>query len=129
MGTFVPPLASAGREVDVATAFRAGRSSEEELTAAQEDGINLSDDVLMATTKEWTIATLFALEKLSEGTLAMGRDTVLGLEDDYAVGVWLSNRIPDHIASGMTGRCSQLRASRHQDLSAFDARRSARAPD
>ncbi len=83
---------------------------------AAEDGVNLTDHVLMATEKEWTTATLLAIERLQKGTLAMGRDTVLGLEDDYAVGLWFSNRVSEHDASAMIRRCSQIRASRHEDL-------------
>jgi hypothetical protein len=46
----------------------------------------------------------------------MGRDTVLGLEDDYAVGLWFSNRIPNRIASAVIHRCSQIRATKQRDL-------------
>ena len=83
---------------------------------AAEDGVNLTDHLLTATEKDWTRATLLAIERLQKGTLAMGQDTVLGLEDDYALGLWFSNRIPEHDASAMIRRCSKIRASRHQDL-------------
>jgi DNA-binding SARP family transcriptional activator/basic membrane lipoprotein Med (substrate-binding protein (PBP1-ABC) superfamily) len=83
---------------------------------AEEDGIDLTDHVLTATQKEWTTAALFAIEKLQEGTLAMGRDTVLGFEDEYMVKIWWSNRAPEDAASAVIERCSEMRARRHQDL-------------
>ena len=83
---------------------------------AAEDGVPESAHVLMATYKEWTKATLFAIERLIKGTLPMGRDTVLGLEDDYAVGIWFGDRVPEHLASRVIHRCSEIRATRHQDL-------------
>jgi basic membrane lipoprotein Med (substrate-binding protein (PBP1-ABC) superfamily) len=83
---------------------------------AVEDGIPERNNVLLATHKEWTIATLHAIEELVEGTLPMGRDTVLGLEDDYSAGLWFNNRVPEGIASALVHRCSQIRASRHRDL-------------
>jgi hypothetical protein len=36
----------------------------------------------MSTHGEWETASLFAIERLVQGALPMGRDTVLGLEDD-----------------------------------------------
>jgi DNA-binding SARP family transcriptional activator/basic membrane lipoprotein Med (substrate-binding protein (PBP1-ABC) superfamily) len=83
---------------------------------AAEDGINLTDDVLFASEKEWTKATLFAIERLQEGTLAMGRDTVLGFEDDYSIAIWFSARLPERAASAVIDQCSKMRASRHVDL-------------
>jgi DNA-binding SARP family transcriptional activator/basic membrane lipoprotein Med (substrate-binding protein (PBP1-ABC) superfamily) len=82
---------------------------------AEEDGVR-PPGVLLSTHKEWTIATLWALEKLFENTLPMGEDTVLGLEDDYAAGLWFSNRIPERVASAVVRRCTQIRATRHRDL-------------
>jgi basic membrane lipoprotein Med (substrate-binding protein (PBP1-ABC) superfamily) len=83
---------------------------------ADEDGVPLGRATLMTTHKEWTIATAFAIDKLLARALPMGRDTVLGLEDDYAVGVWFNNRVPESIASAVILRCSQIRAERHRDL-------------
>jgi DNA-binding SARP family transcriptional activator/basic membrane lipoprotein Med (substrate-binding protein (PBP1-ABC) superfamily) len=83
---------------------------------AAEDGINLTDDVLFATEKEWSRATLLAIERLQKGTLAMGEDTVLGFEDDYSVAIWFSARLPDRAASAVIEECSKMRASRHQDI-------------
>jgi DNA-binding SARP family transcriptional activator/basic membrane lipoprotein Med (substrate-binding protein (PBP1-ABC) superfamily) len=83
---------------------------------AEEDGINLTDHVLAATQKEWTTATLLAIERLKKGTLAMGRDTVLGFEDDYMVKMWWSNWAPEDAQSTVIDRCSEMRSRRHQDL-------------
>ena len=83
---------------------------------AAEDGISLTDDVLMASEKEWTKATLLAIERLKRETLAMGRDTVLGFEDEYMVAMWWSNRAPDQAESAVIDQCSKMRASRHRDL-------------
>jgi DNA-binding SARP family transcriptional activator/basic membrane lipoprotein Med (substrate-binding protein (PBP1-ABC) superfamily) len=83
---------------------------------ADEDGVPLGPATLMTTHKEWTIATDFAIAKLLTRALPMGRDTVLGLEDDYAVGVWFNSRIPEEVASAVILRCTQIRASRHRDL-------------
>ena len=83
---------------------------------AAEDGIDLTDDVLFASEKEWSRATLTAIERLQLGTLAMGQDTVLGFEDDYSVAMWFSNRLPLRAASAVIKRCSEMRASRHRDI-------------
>jgi DNA-binding SARP family transcriptional activator/basic membrane lipoprotein Med (substrate-binding protein (PBP1-ABC) superfamily) len=83
---------------------------------AAEDGISLTDDVLFASQKDWTKATLFAIERLQKGTLAMGRDTVLGFEDDYTVAIWFSARLPERAASAVIVRCSKMRASKHVDV-------------
>jgi basic membrane lipoprotein Med (substrate-binding protein (PBP1-ABC) superfamily) len=112
-----------GADVVVAIAGRCGLGAIEVArirgvwgVGAVEDGIPERNNVLLATHKEWTIATLHAIEELVEGTLPMGRDTVLGLEDDYSAGLWFNNRIPERIASALVHRCSQIRASRHRDL-------------
>jgi DNA-binding SARP family transcriptional activator/basic membrane lipoprotein Med (substrate-binding protein (PBP1-ABC) superfamily) len=83
---------------------------------AAEDGISLTNDVLMASQKEWTRATLLALERLQNRTLAMGRDTVLGFEDDYMVAMWWSAHVPDRAESAVVEACSRMRATRHQDI-------------
>jgi basic membrane lipoprotein Med (substrate-binding protein (PBP1-ABC) superfamily) len=111
-----------GSDVVVAIAGRCGRGAVEVARVrsvwaigAEEDGIR-PPDVLLATHKEWTIATLWALEKILAGVLPMGRDTVLGLEDDYAAGLWFSLKIPDHVESAVVRRCTQIRAIRHRDI-------------
>ena len=111
-----------GSDVVVAIAGRCGLGAVEVARirgvwaiGAEEDGVR-PPGVLLSTHKEWTIATLWALEKLFENTLPMGQDTVLGLEDDYAAGLWFSNRIPERVASAVVRRCTQIRATRHRDL-------------
>lgn len=83
---------------------------------AQEDGIKLTDHVLWASIKEWTPATLHALEDLRKGTLAMGQDTVLGLGDEYSVLFWLSEWIPERVESALIEECSEIRAKRRRDV-------------
>jgi len=83
---------------------------------ADEDGIGQRPHVLMSTHKEWTIGTLFAIERLVQGVMPMGQDVVLGLEDDYSAGLWFSTAIPDEIESAVVHRCTRIRASRHRDL-------------
>jgi basic membrane lipoprotein Med (substrate-binding protein (PBP1-ABC) superfamily) len=83
---------------------------------AAEDGIDLTDDVLMASEKEWTKATFLAIGRLMTGKPAMGRNTVLGFEDEYMVSMWWSNRAPEHAASAVIRQCSKMRATRHRDV-------------
>lgn len=112
-----------GSDVVVAIAGRCGLGAVEVARirgvwaiGAEEDGIRPQPDLLLATHKEWTIATLWALEKLFADKLPMGQDTVLGLEDDYAAGLWFSNRVSTRVASAVIHRCSKIRASKHRDL-------------
>ena len=111
-----------GSDVVVAMAGRCGLGAAEVARVrsvwaigAEEDGIR-PPDVLFASHKEWMYSTLWALEELVIGALPMGRDTVLGLEDDYAAGQWFSLNVPDRVESAVVRRCSELRASRHRDL-------------
>jgi DNA-binding SARP family transcriptional activator/basic membrane lipoprotein Med (substrate-binding protein (PBP1-ABC) superfamily) len=83
---------------------------------AEEDGVMPNTRVLMSTYKNWGDASLFAIERLVRNALPMGRDTVLGLEDDYTAGLWFSDEIQGEIASAVVRRCSVLRSSRHRDL-------------
>ena len=83
---------------------------------AEEDGVLERAHVLVSTHKEWTPASLFAIERLVQGALPMGRDTVLGLEDDYAVQLNTSDLIPDEFWSAVVHRCSRIRATRHRDI-------------
>ena len=111
-----------GSDVVVAIAGRCGLGAVEVArirgvwaVGAEEDGVR-PRGMLLATHKEWTIATLWALEELFAGTLPMGQDTVLGLEDDYSAGLWFSEHVPERVESAVIRRCSQIRASRHRDL-------------
>jgi basic membrane lipoprotein Med (substrate-binding protein (PBP1-ABC) superfamily) len=111
-----------GSDVVIAIAGRCGLGAAEVARirgvwaiGSEEDGIR-SSHLLMAMHKEWSMVGQWALDKLVDGTLAMGRDTVLGLEDDYATGLWFSLKLPAHVESAVIRRCSEIRASRHRDL-------------
>ena len=82
---------------------------------AEEDGIPARDDVLLRLEKEWVDVTIGVVNGLVKGTLPMGRDIVLGLEDGYATSFWFSYLTPDKAASAVVERCSRISASRHQD--------------
>lgn len=88
---------------------------------AEEDGVQMveggpvSSHVISAPNKDWAAAAGFAARSLVEGSLPMGRDTVLGFEDDYAMGPGLGI-LPDSIASAAVDRCSKLRGTRHRDI-------------
>jgi DNA-binding SARP family transcriptional activator/basic membrane lipoprotein Med (substrate-binding protein (PBP1-ABC) superfamily) len=82
---------------------------------AEEDGVPARDDVLLSAEKEWTDVTLRVIENLVKGTLPMGRDIVLGLEDGYATTFWFSDSTPEKAQSAVVDRCSKLRAGRHND--------------
>jgi hypothetical protein len=89
---------------------------------AEEDGVEVveggavSPHVIMAPNKDWSTAAGFAIKGLVEGSLPMGLDTVLGLEDDYAIGPGFGGAIPEAIASAVIDRCSKLRATRYRDI-------------
>ncbi|MBA3374870.1 MAG: BMP family ABC transporter substrate-binding protein, partial [Actinobacteria bacterium] len=82
---------------------------------ADDDGVNSASHILGVTYKEWERAGLDAVQGLLDGTLPMGKDLVLGLEDDYAVGVQMSYVVPDHIQSLVVYRCSEIRTARALD--------------
>jgi basic membrane protein A len=79
---------------------------------ADGDGTSTSSHTLVVTYKEWERAAVRAVDGLLDGTLPMGKDLVLGLEDDYAVGLHMSYRVPDHTQSLVVHRCSEIRASK-----------------
>ena len=89
---------------------------------AEEDGVQMVEGgpvlphVISAPNKDWTIAAGFVVRELVEGSLPMGQDTVLGIEDDYITGPGLGGAVPEAIGSATVRRCSQLRATRHRDL-------------
>lgn len=82
---------------------------------AEEDGVPTRDDVLMRTEIEWTDVTLRVINGHLKGTLPMGRDIVLGLEDGYATTWWFSYSTPEKAMSKVVERCSKLRAGRQND--------------
>lgn len=82
---------------------------------AEEDGVPKRDDVLMRTEIEWTDVTLRVIDGHLKGTLPMGRDIVLGLEDGYATTWWFSYSTPEKAMSAVVERCSKIRARGHND--------------
>jgi len=80
---------------------------------SDDDGVRLSLALLAVTHKEWDSATYETLGKLFDGTLAMGRDLVRGLDDDYAVGLGMSTAVPTAVQSAVIDRCSEIRAAHH----------------
>jgi len=88
---------------------------------AEEDGVQVveggpaSSHVVSARVKDWPLAAGFAARSLVEGSLLMGRDTVLGFEDDYAISPGLG-ALPQSLASAVVDRCSKIRGTRHRDL-------------
>ena len=80
---------------------------------ADDDGVGYAPHVLAFTYKEWERAAERGVEGALNRTLLMGKDLVLGLEDDYAVGLQMSYQVPEHIQSLVVSRCSEIRASRH----------------
>ena len=82
---------------------------------AEEDGVR-PPDVLLATHKEWAIATQWAVARLLDKTLSLGRDTVLGLEDDYTVGLWFTDNVPERVESAVIRECSVIRLTKHRDF-------------
>ncbi len=51
----------------------------------------------------------FVIDSFVWGTLPQGKTRVLGLDDDYSVGLWFNDAIPPDVASRVIGRCSELR--------------------
>jgi DNA-binding SARP family transcriptional activator/basic membrane lipoprotein Med (substrate-binding protein (PBP1-ABC) superfamily) len=77
---------------------------------SEDDGVTESQALLASTYKEWGQATRRAFTALADGSLEMGRDVVLGLDDEYAVGVWLTTEQPVSVQSAVIDRCSEIRA-------------------
>jgi basic membrane lipoprotein Med (substrate-binding protein (PBP1-ABC) superfamily) len=89
---------------------------------AEEDGVQVveggpaSSHVISAPNKNWPMAAGFAAKRFAEGSLPMGLDTVLGIEDDYAIGPGVGNALPEAVASAVVDRCGRLRGTRHRDI-------------
>lgn len=82
---------------------------------AEEDGVPQREDVLMRAEIEWVDATLRIIKGHLKGTLPMGRDIVLGLEDGYATTWWFSYATPERVMSKVVERCSKIRAGKRND--------------
>jgi DNA-binding SARP family transcriptional activator/basic membrane lipoprotein Med (substrate-binding protein (PBP1-ABC) superfamily) len=69
----------------------------------------LSADLLARMHKEPELAVDLVLRKFAQGALPAGRDLVLRLDDDYAVGLTTSWKAPSAAVSKMIERCSTIR--------------------
>jgi DNA-binding SARP family transcriptional activator/basic membrane lipoprotein Med (substrate-binding protein (PBP1-ABC) superfamily) len=72
--------------------------------------------MLVSTGKEHEWAIDIPVDRFLRGTLPAGRDLVLGLDDDYAVGIIDTNsEVPPAAVSKMVRRCSAIRQRAHSD--------------
>ena len=74
-----------------------------------EDSVAPGPHVLAQTYVERTRAVDAAVSGFLRGTLPAGADVVLGLAEDYAVGLELSDAVPAWIGSAVARRCSSIR--------------------
>jgi basic membrane lipoprotein Med (substrate-binding protein (PBP1-ABC) superfamily) len=70
---------------------------------------DLSADLLVRTRKEPELAVNLVLRRFAQDTLPAGRDLVLRLNDNYAVGLTTSWKAPSAAVSKMIERCSTIR--------------------
>jgi basic membrane protein A len=70
---------------------------------------DLSADLLVRMHKEPELAVDLVLKKFAQGTLPAGRDLVLRLDDNYAVGLTTSWKAPSAAVSKMIEHCSTIR--------------------
>jgi hypothetical protein len=68
-----------------------------------------SADLLVRMHKEPELAVDLVLRKFAQGALPAGRDLVLRLDDNYAVGLTTSWKAPSAAVSKMIERCSTIR--------------------
>jgi basic membrane protein A and related proteins len=76
---------------------------------------DLSADLLVRMHKERELAVNLVLRRFSQGTLPAGRDLVLRLNDDYAVGLTTSWKAPSAAVSKMIERCSTIRRRAYEE--------------
>ena len=77
-----------------------------------DDGVYPAPNVLASTYKDWERALWTAIGGYATDTLVSGEDVVLGLDDNYAVGVDqgnLSSVVSESLWSKVVRRCSELR--------------------
>ena len=77
--------------------------------AAGGDDVDAGTHVLVQTYAERLSALDQALARFREGTLPAGGDLVLGLADDYAVGIDVNSAVPTWISSAVVRLCSSIR--------------------
>src|SRR5947199_4924360 len=68
-----------------------------------------SADLLVRMHKEYELAVDLVLRRFAQRTLPAGRDLVLRLNDNYAVGLSTSWKAPSAAVSKMIERCSTIR--------------------
>lgn len=74
-------------------------------------------------------AVALAVRGYRDGTLPAGGEQVLGLEDDYAVGIeYVSTDVPEAVWSKVTGLCSDIRRHAPVQLEVGSASAAASAP-
>jgi basic membrane lipoprotein Med (substrate-binding protein (PBP1-ABC) superfamily) len=61
------------------------------------------------------VAVTDAIDRFLYGTLPGGKTRVLGLEEDYSVGLWFNGAIHEAIASRVVDHCSELREQSQHD--------------
>jgi basic membrane lipoprotein Med (substrate-binding protein (PBP1-ABC) superfamily) len=77
---------------------------------ASDDGVQRGPHVLATTYKYWEGVVMRALNDFELGTLVAGRDVEMGLADDYAVGLDVSDaNVPESIWTRVVQLCSRIR--------------------
>jgi basic membrane lipoprotein Med (substrate-binding protein (PBP1-ABC) superfamily) len=72
-------------------------------------GADVAGHVLIRLDKQYEMAMDNALTRFLERSLPQGKDLVLGLNDNYAVGMTTSFRTPGPAVSRMVARCTEIR--------------------
>lgn len=85
--------------------------------AGGDDSVDAGPHVLIRTYSEQMRAVDSALGSFREGTLPAGADLVLGLVDDYAVGIDVNSAVPAWIGSEVVRLCSTIRARAEENRS------------
>ncbi len=82
--------------------------------AGGNDSIDAGSHVLIRTYAEHLRAVDHAISRFRDGTLPVGGDLVLGLADDYAVGIDVNSAVPAWIGSAVVRLCSTIREHTEQ---------------
>lgn len=76
---------------------------------AEEDRAPGGDHILASTYKDWEAATVSLVNAFAIENLPGGRDVVLGLADDYAVGIVNNEKATSRLWSKVVLHCSKIR--------------------
>ena len=83
---------------------------------AEQAGAELRSRLLVHTDKDEEMALDVAASSFVRGRLPVGKDRVLGLEDNYAVGISdINYEVPPWVGSKVVGLCSKIRAHTQDD--------------